>query len=204
MKEIFNNFKSLLSQRLLKNIFTTEDSVRYTFFHSLITEGNYKPEDIILEQPCKNRKFKNDRLDLYIVPKNLNRALAFEFKYNRNKSGTYTSDAGSLFWDFFKLNNERLSNRASAYLIYLFDEQMKKYFSSPKNNLQDLLTMSEGERLLINRKYVEKFPKSFVSWVKGSDYDYITNCTIRIVFSCSLPKRHHLRIYKVGPEKACS
>lgn len=194
VKVVFKSFCNLLSNRLNKNILTTEDSIRYTFFHSLVTKGGYKPNDIILEHPYKHFKFKDNKLDLYVISKNKKQSLAFEFKYHRGDSGAYTSKAGELFWDIAKLAN---FNAKGRYIIYITDNKMKEYLSNPRNKLNDLFSLSINDNLTIDRKYIENHSKTLVSWIKSEGTYYIKKCQITSTFQSNLPKKHHLRIYRI-------
>lgn len=51
MKSVFALFGDMLETRLLNEVFSTEDSVRYTFFAALLGAGALRPEQIILEYP---------------------------------------------------------------------------------------------------------------------------------------------------------
>lgn len=50
-QEIYKTFNDDLFTRLEKNTFTTEDSVRYTFFASLIKHTTLATHEIVLEFP---------------------------------------------------------------------------------------------------------------------------------------------------------
>jgi hypothetical protein len=77
----FKQFETLMSQRINRNVHTTEDSARYTLFYCLTNYANLKPDEVILEHPHKplDRCF----VDAYIKPINDEEGLVFEFKYDR-------------------------------------------------------------------------------------------------------------------------
>jgi hypothetical protein len=51
IENTLHQFSKLLEKRFPKEIFTTEDSIRYTFFHCLVNYAKLQPSDIILEYP---------------------------------------------------------------------------------------------------------------------------------------------------------
>ena len=51
LENIIKRFSDLLFSRLDKDVFTTENSVRYTFFAALQESGQFQPVDAILEFP---------------------------------------------------------------------------------------------------------------------------------------------------------
>ena len=64
LKATFDKFGELLDERLLRHVYTTEDSIRYTFFHCLTSHAGINPVDIILEQP--HPAIDGAKVDLYI------------------------------------------------------------------------------------------------------------------------------------------
>jgi hypothetical protein len=51
LNKTFQLFTEYMKLRFMKNVLCTEDSVRYTFFASLLKTTTLNPEDIILEYP---------------------------------------------------------------------------------------------------------------------------------------------------------
>jgi len=47
----FKQFSTLLGERLGLEVFTTEDSIRYTFYTALLSSTGLKHTDVILEHP---------------------------------------------------------------------------------------------------------------------------------------------------------
>lgn len=83
-------FAEFLDRRLAKGVFTTEDSVRYTFFWALSQTLKLAPEEIILEHP--HPRITRAEIDTYI-PDLGGRAFAIEFKYDReNPAGRIRRD----------------------------------------------------------------------------------------------------------------
>ena len=51
MKDIFAEFAQLLRKRFGQGAYTTEDSIRYTFFAALLVKSDFEAQDVVLEYP---------------------------------------------------------------------------------------------------------------------------------------------------------
>ena len=51
MKDIFAEFAQLLRKRFGQGVYTTEDSIRYTFFAALLAKSDLEAQDVVLEYP---------------------------------------------------------------------------------------------------------------------------------------------------------
>ncbi len=194
MLPVFSYFTELIKKRLEKDrdFNDSEDSIRYTFFYALTKKEKYKPENIILEHPFKNKLFKKDKLDFYACSNDKNNNVAIEFKYHRGGDSGYTEGAGQIFWDISKLLNFTAENK---FLIYLTDAYMRNYFNNPKNR-HDLFRLKVGGRgLRITKKYLSKYPKTFKIWTEGDGY--FDKCNIGLSYESELPRSHFLKIFRV-------
>jgi len=77
---VLNDFAALLSVRLSRNVFTTEDSIRYTLYASLLRAG-ISPDRIIVEY--KHPTIPGAEVDTVILDEIGKLSAAIEFKYNR-------------------------------------------------------------------------------------------------------------------------
>lgn len=97
-QETWERFAELLGRRLTKGVFTTEDSVRYTFFTALLEWERLAPEDIVLEH--RHPTIASALIDTWIPQLN-GAGFAFEFKYDRDipsgKNSPRTQRAGKKF-----------------------------------------------------------------------------------------------------------
>lgn len=147
MGKLFENsidiVKNVINDRLTNNIFTTEDSIRYLLFYSIIkgTKFSINPNKITLEEKYSNLKSKNIskylskptefELDTHIEDVLSKEYDAIEIKYHRksNSQSNTTSKLGGLLNDINRLicveNNDR-------YLFYLTDYEMNNYLTSKK------------------------------------------------------------------------
>ena len=103
LDEAFDIFANLLKERIYSNIFTTEDSVRYLFFHTMTHNFGISLNDILLESPHPGDK--QQKVDTVISSSETRPELAFEFKFHRCTGSTMAlpMHAGKLFNDVFRL-----------------------------------------------------------------------------------------------------
>ncbi|KAA8787112.1 hypothetical protein ABIE27_003360 [Paenibacillus sp. 4624] len=154
MDYIIEKFSSLLNERLLYNdIRTTEDTIRYTFFASLILTEHIKPHEIILEYPHPG--IINKEVDAYIPSVKEKQGIIVEIKYDSNTlaltNSSRTMKAGKIVNDLFRLAHFNIDPHAKKWMIYVTDEEMNGYFSNIKNGLNDFYSLSLRERLKIDK-----------------------------------------------------
>ena len=192
MNAIFEDFAKLLESRLRNQVLTTEDSVRYTLFASMLNH-NVEPNSVILEYP--HPEIPKAQIDTWISDYCEN-SIAIESKYDRETPGgknqPKTQKAGSVFQDLFRLQLANKKANAVCYFIYLTDVEMHVYFKNPENSHQELYELPQHTILRMDKKYFSDKPKTFMSKLKEPFEASITNTLKR-----SLPGEHHLRIYKI-------
>lgn len=195
MNYILEKFSSLLSERLLYNdTRTTEDTIRYTFFASLILTEYIKPHEIILEYPHPG--ILNKEIDAYIPSINEKKGLIAEIKYDRNSltNSPRTMKAGKVFNDLFRLGHFNIDLYAKKWMIYLTDEEMNGYFSNSKNGLSDFYNLPPGETFKIDNAYVAKKAETFQRVILMNG---ICSMEVKVVYSTSLPRMHRLKIFEI-------
>src|SRR5713226_5255731 len=105
LADTFKQFSTLLGERLGLGVFTTEDSIRYTFCIALLSSGGLKHTDVILEYP--HPVIPGAEIDTIIRGVNDRQPVAVEFKYDReNPGGTNqnrTQRAAAVVNDIFRL-----------------------------------------------------------------------------------------------------
>ena len=206
MEEIYQEFSFLLHNRLSKKIHTTEDSIRYTFFHCLTNSGQFLPSDIIVEYPLKHRdehnmegssKNSHEKIDTYIPPKNDKIGLAFEFKYDREipsgKNSPKTQNAGSIFNDVFRLASFKREENLHRYFIYVTKKGMGTYFNNSQC-LADFFNLPTGTTYNLDQTTFDNLAFSFRNKVKT-----FVPCTIIGVFKYNNAPDFWLRIYEIIP-----
>ena len=103
MDPIFADFAKLLESRFKVDVLTTEDSVRYTLFASVL-HNNINPDAVILEFP--HPVIPRAQIDTW-MPDFHGAAVAIEFKYDREPPGRKhqpkTQKAGAVFEDLRRL-----------------------------------------------------------------------------------------------------
>ena len=143
MRKTFERFTQLLQHRLKRRISTTEDSVRYTFFHATALH----PSKVVLEEFHSRKKQERKRIDAILrLPADC--SVAIEFKFHRAlRAGGHRPrphQAGALIADVGRLHRYKPAEGrcAGKYLVYLTDGEMAKYIRNPRNGLNQLLDQS--------------------------------------------------------------
>ena len=147
----FQKFADLLDTRFSKDVFTKEDSIRYTFFYATCLELGLGPEDIILESVHPN--IEGAEIDM-LIPENKDYPeLVFEFKYDvkRRSVSPAPLKAGHLFADIFRLFLYKKEHQKSkCFLIYVTSLEQANYLSKKENRLNDFFNLPAGQTLQIN------------------------------------------------------
>ena len=199
LTDSFRDFSELLGIRFSNNVYTTEDSVRYTFFLSLITKMNLEASEIILEYP--HPIIDRAEIDMFIPSKNERDELVFEFKYDREMPSGHNSPrpmkAGKLFADLVRLAKYKEKyNESKCYFVYVTDFEMADYLSKDSNRLDDFFNLSENKTLKIDEVYVKNHSDTFVNQAMTyGQFEINVSC---VKFS-NLNKNFFVRIYEINP-----
>ncbi|MDE0422407.1 MAG: hypothetical protein OXK76_16195 [Gammaproteobacteria bacterium] len=189
MKPIFTDFAALLETRLRRDVPTTEDSVRYTLFASLL-RNQVEPHSVILEY--SHPEIRRARIDTWLTDFR-GGAVAIEFKYDRDPPGgknpPTTQKAGALFADLRRLH--LVSDRAAAYLVYLTTKPMDVYLSSPERGHRELYELAPGKSLAIGARYFANKPATFQG-AAGGVFEASVSAVLGRRFA-----GHSLRVYSV-------
>jgi len=192
MREVLEEFSILLRERLSKKTYTTEDSVRYTFFVALLKQTNIAPHEIILEYP--HPKITGAEVDTYIP----SRGLILEFKYDRQipsgKNSPRPQKAGKLFNDIYRLVRFDVDPNSTHWFIYLTDSEMAAYLRNERNGFKDFFELQVGELLRVDKTYIFSISVTFQRTVGG-----FFSADIKCIMSEKMPKEHELRIYEILP-----
>ena len=204
---VFHEFTILLKERFKKDVPTTEDSIRYTFFHCLMKSGQYVPSDVIVEFPLKDSLGQNadgsirkihEKIDTYIPPSDGKYGLAFEFKYDRKipsgKNSPKTQNAGSVLKDIFRLATFKPEENLHRYFIYITKKGMATYFNNPKNNLDVFFNLSQGSVYSLSSEAYNAMPLT-----RRKIADTFVPCSIIGVFKSDDAPNFWLRIYEIKP-----
>jgi hypothetical protein len=187
----WKRFGDLLHARLNAGAFTTEDSVRYTFFAALLEGEHLKPEEIVLE--FRHPTIADAEIDTW-VPNLRGVATAIEFKYDRDfpsgKNSPRTQKVGKVFHDLYRLG--QLDSTAKRFFVYLASSEMTKHFMSERNRLTEFFGLKPGLSLRIDADFCAGRAKTFLS-VLGTT----PNVEALAVYSRSLPHDHELRAFEI-------
>jgi len=197
---ILRLFADYLDVRLEKGVFTTEDSVRYTFFAALLASTDLRPEDVIQEYPYPT--IARARLDTHI-PAFAGRGLALEFKYDRKipsgRNAPRPQKAGKLFHDIHRLKEFTTDERCIRVFVYLADDEMAGYLSNRRNNLAPFFNLPQGQSMTIAPAFFEDKSTTFQG-AAGAAF----SATLCCLLSVALPQEHHLRVYAVENDTPAS
>ena len=183
---IFTDFAALLEHRVGHEIWTTEDSVRYTLFAAML-RSKVEPHEVIQEFP-HGVLGGGRRVDTW-MPDFHGKAVAIEFKYDPSRGSTLneTQRAGAVFEDFRRLR--LLSNDAVCYFVYVTMKEMDRHF---RNQHGELYGLVRGESFKIRRRYVAHKPSTFLVKFQGVFEAPFTG-VLTLHF-----RGHNLRVYNVA------
>ena len=157
-KAAWDEFASRLEERFSKKMPTTEDSVRYLFFHAL-TRCGFDPNQITLEY-----RYKGTEIDT-VVHLDTSR-IAYEFKFHKERPNTVTPkpmNAGQLFADFFRLKRFMAANKGtSCFSVYVAGDSMRKYFANREGILREWY-FANGE-VPVGEGDFAKMPETFLKY----------------------------------------
>lgn len=189
--DVLDHFIHLLTERLAGGIFTTEDSVRYTLFLSLIGHGHVHT-DITLEEPLAG--FSSRQVDMVVQGRGTRPTAAFEFKYDRQRLAQQNRPqrAGSAYRDIFRLAQVHAKRGYVAYFIYLTDPGMVAYLRRPRHHLE-VFSLAPGTSAAIGMDFILNRPTSLLKNLHG----FQAPCTVTCVRSERLPAEHWLHILSV-------
>lgn len=192
-QEVYKSFSAELHTRIEKGVFTTEDSVRYTFFLSLMKHTSLAPYDIVLEFPHNARE--SAKIDTYIQQYE-GFEVVIEFKYNRaipsGKNSPTPQKAGELFNDMNRLLDFKTSFPAIRLFVYLADNKMVSYMRNRRNKLADFLDLKTGKKIEIEQSFFTEKSKTFQKAARGT-----FSANIFCEWSDTLPMSQELRIYRI-------
>ena len=195
MHQVLDLYANLLSERLDSGAFMTEDFVRYTFFHALLSSEFCSHIDVVLELP--HPALGGKEIDTVIHGFGSRPSTAFEFKYHRRipggKNQPCTEHAGDCFNDIFRLAGLPEPTAHLRYFVYLTDDEMASYLTQPKNGLAGWFDLPEGRPFAVTNDLVTGRAKSFQGRIKAEPIQCTTTC----LMSRELPLSHSLRIYQI-------
>ena len=195
MREVFKSFANLLNERFASGVYTTEDSVRYTFFCALLSNSICEHKDIVLERP--HPTIKRAEMDTLILSGVSRPSIAIEFKYDRkNPGGTNqnrTQRAGAVFNDLFRLARVTESVALRRYFVYLTDAEMASYFQNPQNGLEYFFELPEGQLFTLDKPFIAAHAKTFREKVEKTQIE----CSVAGLFSTEMRDGHSLRVYEI-------
>jgi hypothetical protein len=189
---VLNDFAALLSVRFSRNVFTTEDSIRYTLYASLLRSG-ISPDRIIVEH--RHPAIPGAEVDTVILDAAGNLAAAIEFKYNRpipsGRNLPLPQAAGNLFRDIFRL--AAFKNVAFRYFVYLTSRELAQYLSNSARGLDCFFDLPEGKEIALDEAVFKNCPQTFHRQMERRT----DNVKLRSLISKPCPGENFLRVYRI-------
>lgn len=194
MQRAVKEFVDLLRRRLDAGVFTTEDSVRFTFYAALL-DSAVRPEQVILEYA--HPLIQRARIDTVVLETDQSPRIAVEFKYDRaNPSRTnqpMPQKAGAAFADLIRLL--KLPWQVERYLVYVTDGELAGYLMNRRNGLSEVFGLKEGTQLQLRSDFFSGRSVTFLEAMGKWPGPAILSC----IASRDFPQDHHLRIYEIRP-----
>jgi hypothetical protein len=151
LKSAFQRFAVLLNERFTAGVYTTEDSIRYTFCTALLSTSELQHLDLILEYP--HPEIPGAEIDLVVTGSSARPPIAVEFKYDRGNPGgsnqNRTQRAAAVMADIFRLAKVPVSLASAKYFVYITDSEMAGYFRNPTNRLHEFFELAEAAQFAI-------------------------------------------------------
>jgi hypothetical protein len=192
-RAIYRLFNQELGIRLENDVYTNEDSVRYTFFGILVRDIHLALDHLVLEFP--HETIRGAKIDAYF-PDFQGKEVIIEFKYDRaipsGSNSPRPQKAGMLFNDMKRLLAFKTSLPAMRLFIYLTDDEMIRYMRNPKNNLVNFVDLKPGNQLRVDGSFFENKSSTFKDAAGG-----VFTARMTCDWSEKLPKQHELRIFRV-------
>jgi hypothetical protein len=195
MQETFKLFANMLDERFSSKAFTTEDSIRYTFFLALHIRNVWKHTDIVLEHPHQTKT--GAEIDVLIGSRGDMPSMAVEFKYDRRiasgKNQPRTQKVGAMFNDIFRLAHVPKIQAVTKYFIYVTDSEMASYFRNPANGFRDFFALPISQSFRLDTSFAKSRAATFQSRLTVE----VVDCTVICSLARELNGGNSLRIYEI-------
>jgi hypothetical protein len=184
----------LLHKRLRANVFTTEDSVRYTFFAALLRCG-VEQEQVVLE--ARHPSIPGALLDvlIYNASQDPIAEAAMEFKYDRAIPGggtlPRTQKSGKAFAELARLL--RWPNPIARFFIYVTGRELYGHLTSSRSPLTQIFTASCGQTYDLDATFFTTLPNTF----RDATGDWPGPATIQVMTTEKLPLDHYLWVFSI-------
>ena len=216
---VWDDLRNILDERFSKGVPTTEDSVRYCFFHILVCSRKIcRPNEVVLEyRPLVVPKTKTDtrlfksiaEYEAEIVPKTQIDTVilrgkgdpdcAIEFKFHRDPKGDSgkNQQAGGLFGDIFKQAEfKQACRKATCYVVYVTDMVMHKHFNRASDIRKTWYGLERGKQLLLAEgDFAGEKKKSIRDGIKT-----FVPCSVKRIVKLRIGFKHVLVVDEISPQ----
>ena len=192
VNRILDCFFCELSSRFGKGIYTTEDTVRYVFFNSILNNTNLSLDNFILEY--KPQEIPGCEIDLFIPPL-FGFGLSVEIKFHRGipsgKRTPVTQLSAKVFNDLYRLGKIRAN--VKKLFVYVSGGGAVSYFKNKRNGFDTFFMLQTGYCLSIDSSFVGSKSMTF-----RNNLDGVPDVSVRALLNKSLPDGYELRVYEVN------
>lgn len=184
-------FIDLLRARLAAGVHTTEDSVRYLLFASLL-ERDADPNRIVQEypHPVESRA----RIDTVLLDAAGQPTDAVEFKYDRAGPGGHnqprSQKAGAALADLRRLHDLPYEGR---WFVHLLDREMARYMSSPSNGLARVWGAAADASVTIGPSNLSRLSKT----LRVRAGEWMEDIVVQVAALEHLAENHQLRVLQL-------
>jgi hypothetical protein len=199
IQKVFQTFSELIHSRLKNGVYTTEDSIRYTFFAALLRETELRPEDVVLEERHPHPEKTGAEIDTWILSAEDRCGFALEFKYDRKipskKNAPKTQKAGKVFHDLYRLS--LLPTDVKRFFVYVADPEMVAYFRKCSNGFAKFFDLGVEASMHIDSAYFQNRSKTLKNSLGTLPVGTFPSIDVVTRYSEILPDEHQLRIFEV-------
>ena len=196
---VWDDLRNILDERFSKGVPTTEDSVRYCFFHILVCSRKIcRPNEVVLEY--HPRSAPKTQIDTVILRGNRDPDCTIEFKFHRDPKGDSgrNTQAGDLFGDIFKQAEfKQACRKATCYVVYVTDMVMHGHFDRASDIRKTWYELERGKQLLLAEG-------DFAGEKKKSIRDRIRTfvpCSVKRIVKLRIGFKHVLVVDEIGTQK---
>src|SRR5439155_6826825 len=193
--QVLEHFSAMLRARFTAGVFTTEDSVRYTFYSAASLYGGIRHTEVVLEFP--HPVIEDARIDTIIngcggTRLDCNRVQVRPGQPWRVKP-EQNATSGVGVGGHFPPRKDSDGDCAQRYFIYVTDSEMAAYFKNPANRLCEFFDLSASRALPLGAAAFLGFSQTFRDRVDP----HACECQVKGMFAADLGKDVSMRAFEV-------
>jgi hypothetical protein len=176
-------------------VYTSEDSVRYSFFSALLQEAYARPEEIVLDYPLLDPQ---GTLEMYIGPSPNRPVMMADFRYSRPVPARDDRPrllfAAQVLGDLARLAGIGLRS-ADRLLVLLLTRETITYLKHPSRGLCCLCWLHTGEECVLGRDGISPSQTALRRAVPRA----FPGLNAEMLVAADLPRDHQIRVVRATP-----